>query len=310
MRVTKYAEQPWIRSIGSRTGGDAEWDKLPEDKKPGGRMRQLFKGEAGQPGNFEMVVSWSAPTEMVRHYPRHRHDFDQLRLTLSGNPSWTPGNVTPEGCIVYMAAGTYYGPYDRQENEEQLHIQFAGANGAPFVDYDSLRVARDTLAKKGAFEKGLYTWVDENGQRQSMDGHEANAEFATGKKVEYPAPRFAAPITMDPRNFTWIDIAPGVRWKELACFSERETRIAMLRFDGPTSYTLSSPEQTTLFFVTSGAGAAEGQTLEPRDGLMLAKGEQGAVSTTSHLELFMLALPKVAETASAGTVREAALATA
>ena len=294
MKVTKYAEQPWIRSIGSRTGGNVEWDKLPEDKKPGGRMRQLFKGTPGQPGNFEMVVSWSAPTEQVRHYPRHRHDFDQLRMTLAGNPCWTPGNVTPLGCIVYMAAGTYYGPYDRQEKDEQLHIQFEGANGAPFVSYDELRAARDTLAKRGTFEKGMYHWVDEKGERHSMDGHEANAEFATGRKVEYPAPRFATPITMDPNSFSWQDVAPGVRYKELACLTERETRIAMLRLEGRTSYAIPSAEQTRLMFVVSGEGTAEGQCLEPRDGLMLAEGESGTVSTTDQLELFVLGLPKPA----------------
>src|SRR4051812_41493253 len=132
MRVAKYAEIPWTRTIGSRGNGNynTNYDdpSIPEDQKPGGRQKTLFSGEKGQPGNFEMVVLRTVRTEAVRHYPRHRHDFDQLRMTLLGLPEWAPGFITPEGCVIYMAAGTHYGPYDRQEGEEQLHIQFAGAN--------------------------------------------------------------------------------------------------------------------------------------------------------------------------------------
>lgn len=314
MRVAKYAEVPWTRTIGSRGSGDynvAHQDEtLPEEKKPGGRQKTLFRGTKGAPGNFEMVVLRTVRTEAVRHYPRHHHDFDQLRMTLVGNPQWTPGNVTPEGGVIYMAAGTHYGPYDRQEGEEQLHIQFAGANGALFVDYDSLKAARDALAKKGSFEKGFYTWVDEQGKRHNKDGHEANAEYAKGKPVDYPPPRYTTPINMDPESFNWLDVQSGVRFKELARFTERETRVAMIRLDGQASYKISAQDQTTLLFVKAGTGTADGQAIEERDGMMLEPGEEGEISTTDHLEVLLLALPKLAEAKTTGGVGEPALASA
>lgn len=155
---------------------------------------------------------------------------------------------------------------------------------------------------------GVYSWVDEKGKRHKKDGHEANAEYVTGQRVIYPAPRFMAPITLDPRNFSWLDVEPGVRIKHLATFTERETRIAIIRLDGPTSYRTSAPEQTTLLFVASGSGTADGQAIEERDGMMLEPGEEGKFSTTKHLELLLLALPKLAQTRAASGVGEPALA--
>ena len=285
MRVSNYAETEFIRGIGSRGGGSSDYNQQP------GTMKPLLRGTRGQPGNFEMVVSRSGLDGIERFYPRHRHDFDQLRMALAGTVKWTPGNPTPPGCITYFPAGCYYGPYGRQE-EEHLHIQFEGPNGAPFIDYDSLRAARDALAKKGSFDGGAYVWVDEKGKVHKQDGHEANAEYASGEKVVYPKPRFTAPMTIDPRNFSWLDVEPGVRIKHLATLTEGETRIAMVRLDGPTSYRLNVPEQQSVLFVTEGSGTAGGQAIEQRDGVFLEAGEDGFFETSTSLELLLLALPK------------------
>lgn len=310
MQVVKYADIPWTRTIGSRSGGNYADESLPEEKRPGGRQRTLFKGTAGEPGNFEMVVLHTAKSEIVRHYPRHHHTFDQMRVTLAGNPQWTPGNVTPVGWVIYMAAGCYYGPYDRQEDEDQLHIQFEGANCPQFVSYDELKAARDRLSKRGTFDKGFYSWVDEQGKTHNLDGHEANQQEASGQPVEYPTPRFTTPINMDPNSFSWLDIAPGVRFKELARFTEGEVRVAILRLDGNTSYRVSSPEQRTLLFVLNGSGTADGQAVEQRDGMMLNKGEDGVLATTGQLEVFMMGLPKIAGVRNTVAAKQPALATA
>jgi hypothetical protein len=295
MRIARYDELPWTRTIGSRGSGDYNDESLPEDKRQGGRQRTLFKGTPHTHGNFEMVVLRTVRSEAVRHYPRHHHDFDQLRMTLRGNPEWAPGIRTPQGWVIYVAAGTFYGPYDRQEGEEQLHIQFEGANRALFIDYDSLKAARDALAKKGTFERGFYTWVDEQGRRHNQDGHEANAEYASGKPVQYPTPRYSHPINLDPDAFAWSELEPGVTQKHLATFTERDARVWMLRLDGNVAFRVTSPQQTTLLFVKSGAGRANGEPIKERDGMLLEKGEAGVLATAEHLEVLLLGLPKVEE---------------
>jgi hypothetical protein len=313
MRVARYSEVPWTRSIGLRGGGNYEDPSIPDDEKPGSRYKRYFKGTPGVPGHFEAVIlagKWSETSDAGtgRSYPRHRHNFDQLRYTISGSPEIMPGHPCPAGSLVYTAAGTYYGPYDRHAGEMQLHVQFEGANGAPFVDYDALIEARDRLVRKGRFESGQYFWTDENGQERSMDGHQAGMEAATGQKEEFPAPRYTSSIQMDPANFNWEEVQPGVKLKELAAFTERETLLVMLRLEGNVSHTISSPDRVTLMLVTSGAGAADGQAVEERDGLMLAKDEHGVVSTTSQLELLLLGLPKPATVNAATSTKEPALA--
>lgn len=308
MRVSKYAELPWCRFGGLRGRKPGE-DELPEEKRPGGKYKPLFKGTPGEPGNFEMVVL-EVPSVGGRYFPRHHHDFDQIRYTIAGNPAWAPGHATPPGSIVYIPAGTWYGPYDREASEETLHLQFEGANGAPFVDYDSLVVAQKELAKKGTFEKGAYSWVDENGKRHNMDGHEAAIEFLTGHKVQFPAPRFLSPVEIHPTSFTWIDVAPGVQIKDLGTFTERRTRLAMISLEGSSSFAVSSPEQRTLLFATAGSGAAGGETIEGKDGVMLELGDEAVISTSSHLELLLIGLPTLASvsTSTSASVGEAVFA--
>jgi hypothetical protein len=290
MRVVTYDEVPWTRNNGLRGGTPTG---TPGASKGSSLHRRLLRGTPGAPGNFEAIVLWSQQSDegSSRTFPRHRHTFDQVRLTLSGTPEWVPGVATPPGAISYVPAGTWYAPSQRDAGHAQLHIQFEGANRYPFTDYSSLILARDRLAERGTFEGGRYWWVDENGTRHSKDGFEAGQEEATGRRPEFPLPRYTTPINIEPENFAWIETEPGVQLKELGRFSERQTRIAMLRLDGSAVYQIPVPEQTTLLFVTSGSGAADGQAVGERDSMLLEPGETGTVSTTSELALFILGFP-------------------
>jgi hypothetical protein len=106
MQVAKYAEIEWTRTVGSRGGGSKRYDELPADKRPGNRFKRLFKGVPGEPGNFEVSVTKTIRSEEVKHYPRHHHIFEQLRMTLVGTPEWTPRSPTPPGWVIYVGAGT------------------------------------------------------------------------------------------------------------------------------------------------------------------------------------------------------------
>jgi hypothetical protein len=299
MQVAKYAEIEWTRTVGSRGGGSKRYDELPADKRPGNRFKRLFKGVPGEPGNFEVSVTKTIRSEEVKHYPRHHHIFEQLRMTLVGTPEWTPRSPTPPGWVIYVGAGTFYGPYDRQEGHEQLHIQFEGANCPPFPGYEALMSARDALAAKGSFEKGFFVWTDDDGKVHRQDGHEANLQHAIGRKVVYPEPRYTTPVNMNPENFSWLRLADGVREKELARFTEGETRVAMLRIASGTAYTFTGLDQRTLLFLYQGSGTAGGVQLVERDGVLLDPGESVDLAADADLAFLIVGLPRVAEVAAA-----------
>lgn len=291
MRLAKFEEIPWTRSRGLR--GGAPEDEVGDNNAGNSIHRRLFKGTPGEPGNFEMIVIWTQYSDggSGRFSLRHRHPFHQLRLTLEGTPEWVPGVATPPGLINYIPAGTWYGLYERHRGPEQVHIRFAGANCAPFVDYDSLIEARDALAAKGKFENGQCRRLDEEGQIYSMDGREASLDYASGQKQQYPSARFTNPVNIDPSGFAWLDATPDVQLKELGVFTERRTRIATLAIADGAQYCLTSPEQNTLAFVTSGTGEADRQPIVARDAIMLDKGDSGVLSSRGRVELMLLGLP-------------------
>ncbi len=295
MQISTYDKIPWSVSPGTRGGGNATSETLKSKGQEGFKYKRLFTGAVGKPGNFEMVVLRTESTSDVKHYPRHKHAFEQMRLTLKGEPDWTPGSVTPEGWVIYMGAGTPYGPYERQAGHEQLHVQFAGAGCPPFVNYEEMTVARDALIKTGSFEKGVYTWLDENGRKHNKDGHTATVEYATGKPLIMPPARIADPVNMNPEAYRWNRIAPGVEAKELGSFTEGKTRVGFLRLQKGVSYEMPRSEQRTLLFVYGGTGAVNGAAIAERDGIMLDPGESGVTVTAKDtLVLYLLALPLIA----------------
>lgn len=236
MRLTRDSEIDWT----PRTGG------RPEPGRPKTDIKLLHEGDPGKPGNFEMVVArYPAPKE----YPKHRHTIDQLRYTLAGSSPWAPGRETPEGSLVYIPAGTHYGPYTRAAGIELMAVQFEGAGGTPF-----------------------------SGDESSQTG-------------PFPNPRFTTPIEMHPGAFSWIEIAPGVQLKELATFSERQVRIAMVAVEHGATYDLLV-DQTSLLFVTSGSGQLQGREIGTRDGIRLDRGEAVAIGAASRIEILLLGLPK------------------
>ena len=310
MQVAKYDSIPWSISPGTRGGGKKTSEDMSKGEE-GFKYKRLFTGAPGEPGNFEMVVLRTEATDNLKHYPRHRHAFEQVRLTLAGKPDWTPGSVSPEGWVIYMGAGTYYGPYERQGGHEQLHLQFQGVGCPPFLNYEEMKAARDALTKKGSFDKGVFTWTDERGQRHNKDGHAAAVEHATGKPLVLPLPRYEHPVNMNPDAYQWIDVAKGVQRKDLGTFTEAETRFGFLRLTQDAVFTLPRAGQRELYFVCSGSGSVNGQALSERDGIMLDAGESGVV-LKGPLVLFLLGLPKVEfmEGAASGAERRTAVAAA
>lgn len=293
MQIARYAEIPWTSHPDLRGGARSTSNEGGTvQSKPKTLYKPLFRGTPGQPNHFEMVVSeYHAP----KYYPRHRHDIDQLRLTLRGESPWGPGMVTPVGSLVYIPAGTYYGPYERPAGVELFAVQFEGANQAPFVDFDSLLAAQQELLKKGSFENGLYHWVDDAGARHERDGHEAGWQQATGRTQAFPEARFTLPIEINPSGFQWRTLSVGAQVKELGTFGELGTRLAMVGLEAGASWTVPPHGQTTLMFVTMGSGTATGLAIHQRDGIRLEGDDEMLLRADERIELFVLGLPKPAE---------------
>jgi len=291
MQVSKYRDTTVFR-LGVR-GGMSEADAgLPEDQKPGVQYRRLFKGDPAKPGNFEMVLLRSPRSDASIHFPRHRHDFDQVRLTLAGKPAWAPKREVPPGHVVYTAAGTFYGPYDRFADEEQLHIQFEGANHARFLDYDTLAQARREMAANGRFERGIYVTSDSGGRETKSDAHQAIMEYLSGQPMTYPEARYKDSIQINPDLFAWEPSGDGVRARLLGTFTESLTSLAMIEVSDGARCEFPPSEQTRLVFVMEGTGQAGSEAVEPWDGVLLAPGDTGPILGGQGLRLFVLTLPK------------------
>jgi len=234
MEIARSSALEWVERAGGRaTAG-----------QPRTRIKLLHAGTPGAPGNFEMVLArYPAP----RDYPEHRHTVDQLRYTLLGVSPWAPGRATPEGSVVYIPAGTPYGPYTRPAGIELMAVQFEAAGGIPFA-----------------------------GEASSQDG-------------PFPAPRFSAPIELDPAAFAWSSPAPGVSVKEMAVLGEGGVRIAAIRLEDGAVWPVDV-DQTTLIFVTAGNGTADGAPISERDAVRLDDGGRGTIAGTPDVEAFILGL--------------------
>lgn len=129
MKLTRYGDLEWETRASSSSVGAP--DGPPDRPRRATERKVLARGEPQQPGYFEMSVSRYPE---AKDYKRHRHVIDQVRLTLAGRSPWAPDRATDVGGILYVPAGTYYGPYTRPAGVELLALQFAAGQGAPFED--------------------------------------------------------------------------------------------------------------------------------------------------------------------------------
>jgi len=81
-------------------------------------------------------------------YPRHRHNFDQLRYIIKGTYPYAKGKVMPEGWVGYFPESVHYGPQERPEGLEMLTCQFGGASGSGYLSVAQREAANDRLKKR------------------------------------------------------------------------------------------------------------------------------------------------------------------
>jgi len=257
-------------------------------------FKHLLKGEAESPDNFMYILGRQDGDFLM---PRHRHNFDQIRLPIRGDMNIGERLVLREGEIGYFAEGLAYGPQDdplgnaKPGERVQLVLQFGGASSYGFMSIEQRRKARDELAKRGRFEGPYYYGAD--GKKQWV----LNAiwEHVFGSKLKYPRPRYKGVVIADPASFHWLPVrgARGVFRKFMGAFSERAVSIEMLKIARAATWSSTDAVARRLIVVLSGAGTAAGQPLAYLTAIQADAGESLEISASAEMQLFVVGLPNV-----------------
>jgi len=278
MRVGEAATAPGGR-VGSMRDGILE-------------QKYLLTGHDNSPNNYLLNVGRTGGGGWTT--PRHRHTFDQVRYVLKGRYPIAKGVVMEEGSVGYFPESVHYGPQERPEGLEMMVCQFGGASGQGFLSPTQREAANAALATKGTFKDGIFTYIDEKGQRHNKDGSEACYEEATGKKSVYSKPRYANFIIMDPEAYDWVpEGAEGVYMKSLGMFTERNTRIDLIRLDAGATLAGGMQPSIELLFLSKGAVAVDGKEYGERAAFEFLKNEGPvAIKAVQPSELLRIVLPQ------------------
>ena len=261
-------------------------------------FKYLLSGEEGAADNFVLIL---ARQDADFATGRHRHNFDQFRFPIRGDMNVGHGIVLGEGQLGYFTEGAPYGPQDdplgRVAPGERLHLtlQFGGATGFGYLGPDRLRTCREELRQHGEFVDVLYRRHD----GKTMGGLDAVWQHAFGRKLEYPKPRYAAPIIIDPRSFGWRrdGDGSGIERKQLGTFTERGTWAEIVRLAPAPSSTLAASDARRLLFVLAGSGSVGNARLAPHAAMQLDPGERADIACDEAIEALLFGLPPIAESA-------------
>ena len=223
--------------------------------------RDLLVGTDGDPRNYRFAIS-RADTDWLT--PRHRHNFDQIRFPIEGDFHYAEDKVLPAGSVGYFPEGVYYGPQVRKQGLYMVVLQFGGASGQGFMGEKQHSKGYAEIEKTGKSEKGIYTYLDADGTQRRKDVYQAIWEYAMGRPLTYPPPRYNDIITMNPANYEWIPQreARGVAYKWLGTFTERGTRVGFVRLDAGATITAGSQSGPELIFVSKGSVKCQGNSYQ------------------------------------------------
>jgi hypothetical protein len=272
-------------------GGRMEFLGGQEKHRGGGlATKLLLTGDEGRPENFRLTLGRDRGGH---ENPRHHHNFDQIRMSLSGSLSITPEKELAEGRIGYFPEGTWYGPQASAKAERiTLVLQFGGASGQGFISTRQMHQGYEALTKLGTFEAGAFHRTSSEG-RKNQDAFEAIWENVCGRKLAYPPARYDEPILMNPANFAWLPdrAQPGVAKKFLGSFTERGTRLELIRLAPDAVFASGEDNTRLLLFAINGAGEAGGEAWEDHAAFQIEPGERATIAASAASELLLIALP-------------------
>ncbi len=251
--------------------------------RPGGiRFSSLLQGQEGSVGNFHLMLVHAQDYRA----PRHRHNFDQVRVVLDGAFGFDAGQVQEANSVGYFTEGTHY-TQSSVGASTTLLLQSAGASGQGYMSDRQLRQAVAELQALGTFEEGIYTWLDEAGKKHNQDGYEAAWEHVHGRPIAYVKPRYAQPVILQPDSFTWQDTGqPGLRERQFGQFTERGLSVGQLELAPGARALVQVPAQQTLLCLVDGSARAGEQALHRYSAIELSIGESISLEADSAPALF------------------------
>ncbi|MDB5843052.1 MAG: hypothetical protein JWP79_362 [Polaromonas sp.] len=218
------------------------------------RAHPMLHGHDGTPGNFFLQLSRTYADFLS---PRHRHNFEQIRVQLEGPADFDRDGVMEPGTVGYFPEGVFYGPQSIAGESLTLVLQFGGASGSGYIPEAAFQAGVEKLKAAGSFDKGIYRTTQPDGSVRSKDAYEAVWEDLNGRALKYPASRYQKPVFLDPEAFGWRETGhdAGVARRHLLTASEGELRLAQWKLAPGSQITL---EANTLVFVMQGKGESNG----------------------------------------------------
>ena len=270
---------------------DLPWKPLTAIRDGGKEMKELLAGTDGSPDNYRLVMI--REQGVVATTPRHKHNFDQVRIVLSGRANYGPHKWIEPGELAYFPEGTPYGPESSDGDRLGLTLQCGGASGLGYVGNEQVKAATAVLKETGEFKNGIYYPAQPDATRRAQDAFEAVFEHVTHRRVTYPKPRYDEPIKMKPESFDWQDLPgqSGVKAKWLGDFTERHHELALVHVDAGKSAMLGPRAGIQLVYVVDGTGTVDGNALRAQTAFEVPSGSAAQVSATTALELIVIGLP-------------------
>lgn len=269
-------------------GDELQWERGLEYRGGIFHFRRLMEGEPGTIENFQLSLG-----KMSGEFfsPRHRHNFEQIRIQIKGTLNYARDGKMTEGIVGYFPEGMAYGPQSQDADSEPWGavLQFGGASGSGYLSRDEVKAGMGELSKIGTFSGGIFRRNPGEPGKKNLDGYQAIWEHKNGKAMVYPKPRYNHPVLMDPKNFAFVATdTKGVSEKLLGIFSERRVEIAVTRIEAGASYTCEAP---TVFLTQSGTGTVANQPLREFTTVWVARGDHVTFKADETVELLRMGLP-------------------
>jgi len=252
----------------------------------------LLQGQENTPNNFHLTLVYA--NDYVA--PRHRHNFDQVRIVLDGAFGFDRDMVQEAGMLGYFTEGTYYTQKSVGQSTTLL-LQSGGASGAGYMSDTQLRTAVDNLKSKGEFNNGIFTWHDSKGKKHNKDGYEAAWELVRAQKINYSQPLFEQPILWRGNRFAWEPANhKGVEIRRFAEFTNKQLCLAQIRIKAGAKCSISSDERETLLYCIDGKARIGSENLRAISSVHLLRGEHIQIHAHETTQFYVFGLMNFSST--------------